>query len=462
MAEALSGESIPGQPESRPRRRAGLMPVPLHERELSRLWEAGRIPAAALVTEDGTPLQVVYRGRPNTGPGPDFRDAVIALPDARLLHGDVELHLIASDFRRHGHDRDPAYSRVILHLVYRADRGASTQLPGGRTAPVVAIENWLSSRAAEIEQMLEQPALWREPCQAAVERMGAIEVQSTLSRLGEGRLRTKAAQLRRSEPSAALYEAMLRSLGYGPQRGSWLELGRRLPIRDVDSLAALGPEEAGRSIEALFLAGSGLLPAVSVASVRGDEPYLVDAWHRWRLHGSPLPAAVISGRLSRPVNHPARRLAGLAQLLCRGSGTLLARARAALLIERAPAAALRHLLAVDADGIWSERLVPWSERTSSQPALIGDAKASELALNAVLPVLLAEADRDSRPLLAEAVWRTFHLLAAPQPYGRTAHLSRALRADGVSLIRGADHSQGALHLYTHYCTQGGCGRCPLS
>jgi hypothetical protein len=30
------------------------------------------------------------------------------------------------------------------------------------------------------------------------------------------------------------------------------------------------------------------------------------------------------------------------------------------------------------------------------------------------------------------------------------------------LIRSASHAQGALDLYANYCTQGGCGRCPLS
>ncbi|HTE87128.1 MAG TPA: DUF2851 family protein, partial [Dehalococcoidia bacterium] len=373
-----------------------------------------------------------------------------------------ELHLIASVFRRHGHDRDHAYSRVILHLVYRADTGATTPLPGGRQAPVVALETWLSSRAAEIEAMLEQPALWREPCQTAVERMGDAGVEATLVRLGERRLRAKAAAIAHREPPAALYDAMLRILGHGPQRASWIELGRRIPVSTVDALAALGPEQSTLSLEALFLAGAGLLPAPDIAAVRDDGSYLTDAWQRWRAHGSPRPAPFVSSRPSRPANHPARRLAGLARLLCRGCQPLLGRARAALLTERAPAQALQQLLAVDTEGIWSERLLPWANPIKSPPALIGRGKAIELALNAVLPVLLAEADRDARPLLVEAVLRAFRALPAPQAYGRTAHLSRALRTDGASLIRGADHSQGALHLYAHYCTRGGCGRCPLS
>src|SRR5579875_3768719 len=141
-------------------RRPGAAPrIPLRERDLARLWEAGTLPPAAIVTQDGTPLQVVYRGRPNSGAGPDFRDAVIALPDASLLHGDVELHLLASDFRRHGHDRDPAYGRIILHLLYRADDGATTALPGGERARVAALEPWLAERASQIGAMLQQPAL---------------------------------------------------------------------------------------------------------------------------------------------------------------------------------------------------------------------------------------------------------------------------------------------------------------
>jgi hypothetical protein len=337
-----------------------------------------------------------------------------------------------SIFRRHRHDRDAAYGSVILHLVYRADAGATTALPGGRRAPVVALERWLSSRAAEIQSMLEQPALWREPCQGAVERMGDEAVQATLARLGERRLRTKAAALRQRDPAAALYESMLRSLGYGRQRGLWVELGRRLPISRIDDLARLGPEEATKSLEALFLAVSGLLPPVSTPPLGNEEAYLVEAWQRWRVHGGPnsvdLPRAGATAAVpSRPVNHPARRMAGLARLLRHGSQPLLARARSALLVERAPAQSLLQLLIIEAEDPWNERLLPWSDSGRPQSALIGRAKANELALNAVLPVLLAEADRDGRALLGEAVWRSFHQLPLPSPYGKTAHLTRALR-----------------------------------
>ena len=117
---------------------------------------------------------------------------------------------------------------------------------------------------------------------------------------------------------------------------------------------------------------------------------------------------------------------------------------------------------MEAEGVWSTQALPWAPAVPSPGALIGRSKAVELALNAVLPLLLAEAVREDRPLLESAVLRAFHVLPAAGGYGRTAHLARALRADGGPLLRGADRGQGALHLWAHYCTQGGCGRCPLS
>src|ERR1700686_3304553 len=119
----------------------------LLERDLWRIWEGQRFPKAALVTAEGAALRVIFRGRAGAGPGPDFRGAIIAGPGG-LLCGDVELHVRTSDFRRHGHSQDPAYSGVVLHVVFFHDEAGETALPGGGTAPVVALggpraERWL-------------------------------------------------------------------------------------------------------------------------------------------------------------------------------------------------------------------------------------------------------------------------------------------------------------------------------
>lgn len=75
-----------------------------------------------LKTQAGEHLIVLDPGSRNDGPGPDIRDAVIAL-DGRILSGMVEMHVSPQDWFTHGHDRNVAYEDVILHVVNRKGRG---------------------------------------------------------------------------------------------------------------------------------------------------------------------------------------------------------------------------------------------------------------------------------------------------------------------------------------------------
>jgi len=100
------------------------------EADLSVVWEGQLLARRSLRTEDGEPLRVIYRGLPaGGGAGPDFRDAVVATPEGPR-RGDVELHVRASDFRRHGHHENPAYDGVVLHVVFEAEGEVVTALPG--------------------------------------------------------------------------------------------------------------------------------------------------------------------------------------------------------------------------------------------------------------------------------------------------------------------------------------------
>ena len=141
-AESLLGE----QPPAYTAPPSASLPDALTERDLAHLWEGQRFPPQALTMVSGQPLQVIYRGLRGRGPGPDFRDAVIIAPWG-TLKGDVELHVRTSDFRRHGHHRDHAYDRLVLHLVYWPDERQDTTLASGRRVPVAALAPWLERRS---------------------------------------------------------------------------------------------------------------------------------------------------------------------------------------------------------------------------------------------------------------------------------------------------------------------------
>ena len=78
----------------------------MKEEFLHFIWENKLFHADSQLTEDGEPLRIVNPGRHNTHAGPDFFDARIQIGDT-LWAGNIEIHLKASEWNRHGHHIDP-------------------------------------------------------------------------------------------------------------------------------------------------------------------------------------------------------------------------------------------------------------------------------------------------------------------------------------------------------------------
>jgi len=104
---------------------------------------------------------------------------------------------------------------------------------------------------------------------------------------------------------------------------------------------------------------------------------------------------------------------------------------------------------------WPESPMPGTLSGSLRAGGAGRATAVELAVNAVLPVALA-AGAWTENECREA----FAVLPSPGTYGKLRRLEGWL--GGKAALECANTLQGALLLHANYCTQGRCGRCPLS
>jgi hypothetical protein len=411
----------------------------LSEAELVRLWEGQRFPSQALVGGDGSPLRVMFRGRPcYGGAGPDFRDAVIEFGGCQV-RGDVELHVLASAFRRHGHHRDHAYDRVILHVVFWDDDGENTCLASGRWVPVLALGPWVARRAEELESWLCRPALWQEPCSSARRRLGARAVAAVLDEAGDCRFLGKAAAfavaLAEEDGEEVLYRGILEALGYSQNREPFRLLARALPWRQLrPSIRARPPQERVLAAEGALLGRAGFLRPL--AGDLGVVPC-------WAGHRKGVESLALPWRLAgiRPENHPARRLAGAARLLARylDEGLLIA------LLEKVG----------EASGDGPQALTA----ALRVGGLIGTGRAHEIAVNVVLPFALAWAQARQDKPLAQAALTLYQGYPDLSPYGIVRRLAAAL---GRELTAGARRQQGMLHLFNRYCRQEGCNRCPLA
>ena len=209
------------------------------ERDLARRWASGELIGLPLHTTAGERLTVLYPGRPGGGAGPDFRDAVIRLGDARTVYGDVEIHLRGRSWRSHGHGHDPRYQQVILHVVYSTDL-QPTRLPDGQTVPVLALADAVTPPTLPLRPPENAP--W--PCQYSQTRLEEAALLALLDAAGESRFLEKAAAFLVelatveaeggwSAESMVLFRALAEGMGYGRERDLFRTLG--------EHLAALAP-----------------------------------------------------------------------------------------------------------------------------------------------------------------------------------------------------------------------------
>jgi hypothetical protein len=232
-------------------------PASIPERILQKIWWRGDFNHGSLRTTTGAPLRCLRPGRWNHAEGPDFVGASLEI-GGELVRGDVEVHFYAGDWREHGHDADPAFDNVVLHVLLFPPRDAAVPLAtlSGRRPPalvllphlredledyanrdaLLALESrdgsgWHAALLSIPEE--ERPALlreksgerWRQKVRFARQRLEgagweAACHQLVLEALGLSRNRAPMSALAIAHPLAQM-ASMAPEVLYDGQRGNW-------------------------------------------------------------------------------------------------------------------------------------------------------------------------------------------------------------------------------------------------
>lgn len=416
----------------------------------------------------------------------------------------MELHRSASEWRTHGHQRDPHYNGVILHVVL-SSRGRPAQTSARRTVPVLVLSPLPDafSRTA-LFPAANSAVLPRLPCRGVNTALPPAELRRWIGHLAAERLELKIDRFRErlrelasgcpvwiGEPrplyhgnpddipapsgmpgrrevtdrrlwEQLLYEGIAEAMGYEKNEAPFARLSRAVP------LAALRAHGLGDSetVSALLFGAAGLLPPVRSAKDRETRSLLRSLRHDWRrLRKEVRPPRLHEGEWKffrlRPANFPTARLAALCRLLPRLCGDHSFRELVMVFKEELTAAKrrrkLERLFTDRPEGYW-ERRYRFGPPSRRNAAGLGSSRIAAIIVNVILPVMLLYA----RIFSDGAVARNVRTLLLHLPPDQGNRVTRRMESDLLKGRAGSAYMlQGLLQLHHDYCSIGRCADCEI-
>lgn len=425
------------------------------ERLLQAIWCHQRLRRDRLRTTDGQTVRILHPGFVSVEGGPDFCGAVIQIGDAAPRSGDVEIDLRAGGWRAHGHDRNPNFKKVLLHVIWedtRALPGAPPVLPLSHSldAPLTELAVWL-----ENESLRALPETFRGQCCVALRELDETRQGRLLDAAARVRFQAKAEQFRARARHAgweqSLWEGLFRALGYKHNVWPMQNLAEGRPHWQRGPTAAF-------ALQARLLGLSGLLPGECPRAPGDGAGYLRRLWDCWwrerdEFSDHILPRSVWRFHGLRPANHPQRRLALAAHWLA--DSRLMQKLEdwcAVEIPDRKLSGSLRNILEVERDDFWSWH---WTFRSARLPApqpLLGDSRVSDLAVNVVLPWLWTRAAEGGNEKIRHLIEHRYAMwpLAEDNSLLKLAR-QRLLGVGRSHAVRNASAQQGLIQILRDFC-----------
>ena len=413
------------------------------EQLLHYVWKHKIFPLGMLRTTSGQPVEVIDPGLPNRNAGPDFFNAKLKI-DGTLWVGNVEVHMQASDWLRHGHNRDKAYDTVILHIV--GDTDCEVYRTNGELVPQVLLScpEPVRQRYDELRQAEIYP-----PCYSILGSLPKLTVHSWLSALQVERFGQKARSIsRRLEQCNNHWEdvffiTLARNFGFGLNGDAFESWAGHLPFRAVDK-----HRDNLFQVEAFFLGQAGLLEEEIAGADAYYQKLRKEFCYLRHKFGLPAPMSVEQWRFLhlRPGNFPHVRLAQLACLYHK-ERALFSRVMEAETLE-----AVKTILTAETSPYWEEHF-NFRKVSSHRAKRVGESALNLIVINTVIPFLYTYGLHKADEMLCERATRFLEALKAENNY-----VTRLWSGAGLPVYTAAD-SQALLQLQKEYCEKKDCLRC---
>jgi len=274
------------------------------------LWSL-RLLKEPLQTTDEQLVKVIEVGERNEDSGPDFFNARVKIGNTEWA-GNVEMHVKASDWMRHGHDSDKSYDSVILHVVLDADMDITNR--HGEVIPTLSVRGLYPESVFARYRILLSSRDWI-PCAGNISEVSDVVIFNWIDRVLIERLERKTAYFEEiledtlGNWEETFYITLARNFGFKTNAQPFEMLARSLPLnilaKHKDSLFQL---------EALLYGQAGLL------NERLKDSYSQELLHEYKFLQNKYGLEYIRAynwkfMRMRPVNFPTIRIAEFAQLI---------------------------------------------------------------------------------------------------------------------------------------------------
>lgn len=347
------------------------------ERLMQYIWQHRLWLSEDMVTNDGRKVRVIDPGILNTDAGPDFFNAKVEI-DGHTWVGNVEIHVRATDWKRHGHHEDPAYDSVILHVVEKDD--APVYRINGEPIPQVVLK--VSARFNESYDQLVNARV-ELPCAARLKEVPQLTITEWIEALAFERLHSKVERVQQfyeiyhGSWEDICYVLLARTLGFGINNDAFERLARATPLRlqhkHSDSIM---------QIEALLFGQSGLLNCTD-----NSDPYVQQLKREYSFLANKFSLRPIEGTAwklfrSRPQNFPYRRIALLAQFVKDGFSLMND------ILKTSDTKQLRQLFDRELSGYWTTHF-SFGKPSPSAGRALSNSSIDIVLINTVAPLYYA-------------------------------------------------------------------------
>ena len=422
------------------------------EELLHYVWKHKLFPLSPLETTDHQAVEVIDPGLHNRNAGPDFFNAKIKIAGT-LWVGNVEIHEKASDWYRHGHEKDGRYDNVILHICEIIDMEARNS----KGAPLLQMQLSIPSHVLRHYQELLNIDLY-PPCYQVIPTLTHLTVHSWMSALQTERLSQKTdaieQRVRKCNGSweSGYFVTLARNYGFGINGEAFEQWALNIPLHAVDH-----HRDNLFQIEAIFLGQAGLLSMESIPE-RYRENALRDEYfnkltteysylaHKFSL--TPVDYRLWRFLRLRPQNFPHIRISQLANLYYQRKAGL------AQLFEATTIEETKKVLATSVTPYWETHYTFGSESIRNEKR-VSPFSLNLLLINTAIPMLFAYGRHRGKELLCDRAFDYLETLKA-----ENNHIVRMWQQCGL-IVENAGDSQALIQLKKEYCDKKECLRCRI-